>query len=84
MGKGRKALPGTHEARESIDLLRSAIDETTISREAKERAKKALKFGLGIKEEITEEKATVQKKKVKTTTENQEDEYFDKGECYEA
>lgn len=52
MAKGRKALPGTYEAR---DFVRSTafqdwIDSLALHPEAKARISKAIKFGLGIKE----------------------------------
>ncbi|MHA1753191.1 MAG: hypothetical protein ACTSYZ_12580 [Candidatus Helarchaeota archaeon] len=51
MVKGRKALPGTHEAREKIKIICKAIQECNVSDDAKKRVIKAIKFGLGIKEE---------------------------------
>ena len=50
MGKGRKALPGTYEARDNIDIIVKGIESTNLSQDAKNRAIKAVKFGLGIKE----------------------------------
>lgn len=50
MPKGRKALPGTHEARENIEVIIKGIQAVELSQDAKDRAIKAVKFGLGIKE----------------------------------
>ena len=87
MPKGRKAEAGTHEAREKIDIIVNAIQkEVSLSAEAKARAIKAVKFGLGIKEEKDNEQENIpvikEKKEKKNVDET--DEYFSPEECYEA
>jgi len=54
MAKGRKALAGTHEARLKIDVICNAISACELSEDACNRVIKAVKFGLGIKEEEKE------------------------------
>ena len=56
MARGRKAEAGTHEARMKIDLICTAISSCELSQDASNRAIKAVKFGLGIKENVTIEK----------------------------
>ena len=52
MARGRKADKGTYEAREKIILICYKISMIKeLSNDAQERVIKALKFGLGIKEE---------------------------------
>ena len=50
MNKGRKASPGTLEARTKIDVICKAISSCELSEDARKRAIKAVKFGLGIKD----------------------------------
>ena len=60
MGKGRKALIGTYEARDFVVSKKFAhwISQASISPEARERLQRAIYFGLGIKspEEYAKEK----------------------------
>ena len=94
MARGRKADKGTYEAREQIILICSKISMIKeLSEDAQIRVIKALKFGLGIKEE---EKSVVQEKKetvthIKEKAEKREniscatgDEYFKPEDCKEA
>ena len=52
MAKGRKALPGTHEARAFVinEEYQTWLNLCPISNDGKARISKAIKFGLGIKE----------------------------------
>lgn len=94
MARGRKADKGTYEAREKINLICDTIDTIKLlSDDAKIRVIKAVKFGLGIKEEekivVQEEKEIVTPIKEKKTTkkenpDNSGDEYFSPEKCYEA
>jgi hypothetical protein len=87
MVRGRKADKGTYEARENIVLICNKISMINeLSNDAQERVIKALKFGLGIKEEektinkinnviqkvmIKEEKKIITPIKEKKVTKNQ-------------
>ena len=100
MTKGRKALAGTYEARENIDVICNAISGCKLSEDAKNRAIKAVKFGLGIKEESVEKEIPAIKEKKTRKKKNQTlekinevvsnvinedgDEYFPPEKCYEA
>lgn len=57
MAKGRKAEPGTHEAREYIqgDKFLTWLNQCQVSDDAKRRIKKAIYFGLGVKLEAPKE-----------------------------
>lgn len=64
MARGRKALPGTHEARDYVvsdnfDKWIDALSKDGLSNDAKVRIKKAVLFGLGVKskEEYQADKA---------------------------
>ena len=52
MTKGRKALPGTYEARDFVNSIafKDWIDCLRLQPDAKTRIIKAIKFGLGIKD----------------------------------
>lgn len=92
MGRGRKAEPGTYEAREKIAYIEEAILSCSISQDARIRAVKAVRFGLGIKEQAEETKdqeentSTEKVKEKKTTKEIEQDEgdvYFKPEDCQE-
>jgi phenylpyruvate tautomerase PptA (4-oxalocrotonate tautomerase family) len=71
MARGRKAEAGTFEAREKFKVICAGIQSIDgVSNEAKKRIVKALKFGLGIKEEAKEEKQEVvdDEKEIAVTT----------------
>jgi hypothetical protein len=92
MVRGRKADVGTYEARIWINkgyLENVLSDMSDLSQEGRVRIIKAVKFGLGIKEEVKEEKEIVvpiKEKKItkKENPDNSEDEYFPPEKCYEA
>ena len=91
MGRGRKADLGTYEARDNIVLICNKISMIKeLSSNAHERVIKAVKFGLGIKENVVikEEKNVVPIKKaeIKNNSVNNVDgdEYFAPDDCYEA
>lgn len=95
--RGKKAQEGTLEARNKINILCDAISACELSQSACDRAIKALKFGLGIKEEsnniVEEKKKSKKEKKNKKEIENkisnavnkvmqeEGDEYFSPEDC---
>lgn len=63
MAKGRKALPGTYEARDFVvsDQYNVWLDSCPIKADGKARIDKAIHFGLGIKDKETYQKEKAEK-----------------------